>query len=256
MEPFRYPQFCPIARAAEVLGHRWVLPILRELFVGPQRFSDLRRRMGGVSSSVLSERLAALERQGVVARHALPAPAASAVYQLTARGRALEPAFVALIRWGALMLSAPLPGEHFEPDWLLLAAGAFARRDATPRLSFELCVTGAGPEAVLRGRGGPDGTQIAPADDAPDESPVDLRVRGPAIVLLGYLARATSPEALANHPDVVIEGDATRISELPDLFDVPREDRVLQSAPEPPTQQSQQGRPGQPGQPGRQGGVA
>lgn len=233
MKPFRYPQFCPIARAAEVLGHRWVLPILRELFIGPQRFSDLRRRLGSVSTSVLSQRLSGLERQGVVARRELPAPAASVVYELTARGRALEPAFFELIRWGSPMLAAPLPGDRFEPDWLSLAMRAFARRDPTPRLTFELCATGAGPDAVMRGRGGANGTHIGPLDG----ETVDLRVQGPATVLLGYLAGSISPDLLSSHPDVVIEGEEVRLAQLPDLFDVPTEDPVLNPAPRNPIQQ-------------------
>ena len=235
MEPFRYPQFCPIARAAEILGHRWVLPILRELFIGPQRFSDLRRRLGGVSTSMLSDRLAGLERQGVLVRRELPAPAASVVYELTARGRALEPALFELVRWGTLMLSAPLPDDHFEPDWISLAARAFARRDATPELSFELRATGAGPDVVVRGQGGADGTRIGGADD----EPADLRLHGPATVLLGYLAGAISPESLFQHPDVIIEGEAARVGELPDLFDVPSEDRLIHTAPKNPTQQGE-----------------
>lgn len=231
MEPFRYPQFCPIARAAEVLGHRWVLPILRELFLGPQRFSDLRRRMGGVSSSVLSERLSALERQGVVARRELPAPAASVVYELTSRGQAFESAFVLLIRWGALMLAAPLAGEHFEPDWLRLAAQAFARSSPTAPLSFELHGTGAGPDAVVRGHGGRAGTRLVLVGD----ETVDLRIHGPAIVLLAYLAGTISPLALSQHPDVVVEGEAAGVAAFPTLFDVPREDRAFQPAPDNPT---------------------
>lgn len=233
MQPFRYPQFCPIARAAEILGHRWVLPILRELFIGPQRFSDLRRRLGNVSTSVLSERLAGLERQRVVARRKLPAPAASVVYELTARGRALDSALLELIRWGSPMLVAPRAGDHFEPDWLSLAARAFARRGPTPPLCFELLATGAGPDAVVRGHGGISGTHIGPTDD----EPIDLRVRGPAIVLLGYLAGAISPESLAGHPDVIIEAGADRVAELPDLFDVPAQDPGSYEAPESPTQQ-------------------
>ena len=59
MDSFRDQQFCPLARAAEILGHRWVLPILRELTVGPPRFSDFRRRLPGISSSMRADRLAA-----------------------------------------------------------------------------------------------------------------------------------------------------------------------------------------------------
>ncbi len=75
---FRYAQFCPLACAAEILGERWTLLILRELFVGPQRFTDLRRRLPGISSSILATRLARLEERGIVARSSLapPTPAA------------------------------------------------------------------------------------------------------------------------------------------------------------------------------------
>lgn len=234
MESFRYPHFCPLARAAEVLGNRWVLPILREVFVGPQRFSDLRRRLGNVSPSVLSQRLGVLERQGVLARRELPAPAASVVYELTARGQALEPVMMELIRWGTLLLATPLSGEHFEPDWMGLAARAFARSGPTPRLSFELRVVGPGrPEALVQGHGGPGGTVIGPAD----EGLAQLRVRAPALLLLAFLSGGLPPEAFSNHPDVVVEGDTARIAELPELFDVPNEASSLHATPESPTQE-------------------
>ena len=58
MPDFRYAQFCPIARASEILAERWTPLIARELLIGPQRFSDLKQRLAGVSTSVLSARLA------------------------------------------------------------------------------------------------------------------------------------------------------------------------------------------------------
>ena len=66
MAEFRYAQYCPLARAAEVVGERWTLLVVRELLLGPKRFSDLKRALLGVSTSVLSERLARLEERGVV----------------------------------------------------------------------------------------------------------------------------------------------------------------------------------------------
>lgn len=155
MDAFRYAQFCPLARAAEILGHRWVLLILRELSLGPQRFSDLRRRLPGLSSSVLADRLAALEEHGVVARRQLGPPAASAVYELAEAGRALQPALVALTRWGARFVQPPLPGDHVEPDWLRLAVAAFARPGPTPERRFELLVRSGTGEALVRVAGGP-----------------------------------------------------------------------------------------------------
>ena len=96
MSEFRYAQFCPLARAAEVVGERWTLLIARELLLGPKRFSDLREALAGVSSSVLADRLARLERRDVVAWRRLPPPAAARVYELTETGRALEPVVLAL----------------------------------------------------------------------------------------------------------------------------------------------------------------
>ena len=157
MTDFRYAQFCPLARAAEVLGNRWSILILRELMLGPQRFSDLKRRLAGVSTSVLSERLSALEGFGVVAQEELPPPGAARVYRLTARGESARPVLLALARFGLHWLG-PMGGEdHFEADWLRLSLEAFAAPGPTPARRFELRVgTGSGA-VVLRFAGGPHG---------------------------------------------------------------------------------------------------
>ena len=126
MSEFRYAQFCPLARAAEVVGERWTLLIARELLLGPKRFSDLREALAGVSSSVLADRLARLERRDVVAWRRLPPPAAARVYELTETGRALEPVVLALARWGARFLTAPEPGDQLEPAWVRLGAPLFS----------------------------------------------------------------------------------------------------------------------------------
>lgn len=84
-----------------MVGERWALLVVRELLLGGQRFSDLRRALPGASSNMLTDRLRELETHGVVHRHRLPPPAASWVYELTDRGRALEPILDALGAWGA-----------------------------------------------------------------------------------------------------------------------------------------------------------
>ena len=111
MPEYRYPQFCAVARAAEIVGERWTLLILRELFFGQQRFGDLRRRLSEISPSVLSERLSYLESAGIVRRTELAPPAASNVYELTEHGRAFGPALSALAQWGMRFLLPPRPGE-------------------------------------------------------------------------------------------------------------------------------------------------
>jgi DNA-binding HxlR family transcriptional regulator len=104
-----YADPCGIARALDVVGERWALLIVRELLHGPKRFTDLRAGLGKLSADVLSQRLRELEAAGVVARGELPPPAASKVYELTPRGRALEPVLHALGRWGSVQ---PLPAER------------------------------------------------------------------------------------------------------------------------------------------------
>src|SRR5436305_6859781 len=95
-----YADACPIARALDVVGERWALLVVRELSLGAQRFTDLRRALSGASTNMLTDRLRELEAHGVVHRRILPPPAASSVYELTARGRKLEPVLDALGVWG------------------------------------------------------------------------------------------------------------------------------------------------------------
>jgi len=101
-----YGDACGIARALDVVGERWALLVVRELLLGPQRFSDLRRALPNAASNVIADRLRELEGRGVVSRRTLPAPAASSVYELTAWGRDLEPIVLALGNWG---IRVPLP---------------------------------------------------------------------------------------------------------------------------------------------------
>jgi DNA-binding HxlR family transcriptional regulator len=102
-----YGDPCGIARALDIVGERWALLVVRELLLGPKRFTDLRAGMPNLGPDVLSQRLRDLERAGVLSRRTLPPPAASRVYELTSWGRALEPAVLALGRWGSS--GAPFP---------------------------------------------------------------------------------------------------------------------------------------------------
>ncbi len=119
-----YGQFCPIARSLDLVGDRWVLLIVRELLIRPCRFSDLRHGLPGIASNLLVERLRALEDAGIVERAKLPAPAASAIYRLTARGQALKPVVLELARWGEPLLVSGQGGDHFAGRWLLMLATA------------------------------------------------------------------------------------------------------------------------------------
>ena len=103
-----YGDACGIARALDIVGERWALLVVRELLLGPQRFSDLRRALPGASSNMLTDRLRELDGHGVIQRRTLPPPAGSSVYELTGWGRELEPVILALGGWA---LRVPLPPE-------------------------------------------------------------------------------------------------------------------------------------------------
>src|SRR5437764_13219872 len=93
MEPVAartYGQFCGLARALELVGERWALLIVRDLLVGPRRFTDLRHGLPRIPTNVLSERLKELEHAGIVRPRMLPRPAASVVYELTEYGSQLD----------------------------------------------------------------------------------------------------------------------------------------------------------------------
>lgn len=96
-----YDDACGAAHALDLVGERWALLVMRELLLGPRRFSDLRASLPGISANVLTQRLEGLEASGVVARHRLPPPGAAQVYALTAWGLECEPILQALGRWAA-----------------------------------------------------------------------------------------------------------------------------------------------------------
>jgi DNA-binding HxlR family transcriptional regulator len=116
-----YGQFCGLARAAEIVGERWALLVVRDLLVGPKRYTDLRRGLPRIPTNILAARLKELERAGVVARRVLPRPDGSVVYELTDYGLDLEDAVVHLGRWGARSLGDPKPDEILTVDSLVMA---------------------------------------------------------------------------------------------------------------------------------------
>jgi DNA-binding HxlR family transcriptional regulator/putative sterol carrier protein len=126
----RYHQYCGLARALDVVGDRWTLLIVRELMLGPRRFTDLIDGLPGVSRKLLTERLRDLERDGLVARQELPPPAARQVYELTGEGLDLADAAIPLVAWGARRLGERKPSETFRARWAALAMTTFADREA------------------------------------------------------------------------------------------------------------------------------
>jgi DNA-binding HxlR family transcriptional regulator len=124
----RYGQFCPIAKAAEVLGERWTILIVRELLLGSNRFSDLQRALAQISPTLLTKRLHQLEECGLVIRKKSPGQQRHE-YHLTAAGRELRPVVLGLGKWGMKWARGQMSDEELDVEMLMLD---FSRRiDAT-----------------------------------------------------------------------------------------------------------------------------
>jgi DNA-binding HxlR family transcriptional regulator len=108
-----YNQYCPLAHALDLVGERWTMLIIRNLFVGPKRFSDLLRGLPGIGTNILTTRLKALEENGLIQSRFLPPPAAASVYELMPYGRSLQDVMVSLALWGAQSLGTPKAGQVF-----------------------------------------------------------------------------------------------------------------------------------------------
>jgi DNA-binding HxlR family transcriptional regulator len=163
MQPQRsYDDPCGVARALDIVGERWALLVVRELLLGPKRFGALSGGLPGMSQNVLSQRLRELTGAGIVRRRTFGPPASSHGYELTERGRELEPVLLALARWGSHVPASPA-GELSIDALMLALQTTFAPRAAgTLRASLELRIgddcfraeIGSGRFAVWRGSGG------------------------------------------------------------------------------------------------------
>jgi DNA-binding HxlR family transcriptional regulator len=134
-----YGDRCGIARALDIVGERWALLVVRELLLGPKRFTDLRTGLPHVSPDILAQRLRELEQSGIVRRGKLPPPAGSRVYELTDRGHELERVVLELGRFGSV--SPFPPGDaQIGTDALVIALKSLfvSGTDGGLSASFEL----------------------------------------------------------------------------------------------------------------------
>jgi DNA-binding HxlR family transcriptional regulator len=135
-----YGDGCAIARALDLVGERWALLVVRELLLGPKRYTDLRKGLPNASPNVLSERLRELERAGIVRRRKLPPPAGSRVYELTDWGLELEETVMSLGRWAARSPTPLSDAPIQSADSIILALRARFDPTAAPglRAAYEL----------------------------------------------------------------------------------------------------------------------
>jgi DNA-binding HxlR family transcriptional regulator len=124
-----YGEFCGVARSLDVVGDRWALLVVRELFLGPRRFTDLVDGLPGVGTNVLSTRLRDLEAGGIIKRTRVPSPTPAVLYELTDDGRDLKPVLDAFARWGVRRLTHAGASDAVKPQWFVLSLAANVPRE-------------------------------------------------------------------------------------------------------------------------------
>jgi DNA-binding HxlR family transcriptional regulator/putative sterol carrier protein len=209
-----YGDGCAIAHGLDLVGERWALLVVRELLLGPKRFTDLKNGLPNASPNVISERLRELERAGVVARDKLPPPAGSRVYRLTDWGRELEDIVMSLGRWAARSPSRPAKAP-IGPDSLVLALRARFDADAAKglRASYELRL------GEDRFRIALSGDQIELARGGADQPDATIDTDADTLAAVLWDGR---PLADAQHAGAIaIEGDKAAVRRLLRLFPLP-----------------------------------
>jgi DNA-binding HxlR family transcriptional regulator len=119
-----YGQYCGLAKALDHIGDRWTLLIVRELLLGPRRYSELRASLPGIATNLLAQRLRDLETDGIVVRRGPTQP----LYELTEFGQGLEAVVHELVRWGGRWMAERAADETFHPEWLAVALTALVPR--------------------------------------------------------------------------------------------------------------------------------
>jgi DNA-binding HxlR family transcriptional regulator len=209
-----YEDACGAAHALDLVGERWALLVMRELMLGPKRFSDLRADLPGISANVLTQRLEGLEAAGVLIRRKLPPPASVHVYELTPWGYESEPIFQALGRWAAR-------SPQHDPSLPLSAVSLFLsfRTMLDPhrtegldaRIGFRI-----GAETFLAHLAG---SRIEVGRDALDQADVVFTGTAPAIAAAVYGGQPLG--ILTAQGALLLEGDRALAERFVTLFPLP-----------------------------------
>jgi DNA-binding HxlR family transcriptional regulator len=209
----KYDQGCGSAHALDLIGDRWALLVVRELLLGPKRFTDLRDGLPGIGPNVLSQRLSELEEIGVLRRRVLPPPAASTVYELTEWGMELDDIVVQLGRWGARSPDLRL-GPETRPEWLMLGMRSIYDPEEEPApTTYELRFG----DETFWARTDPASLTVGRGEASQPDAVLTSDVETVAKLLRGML----KPAAALKSGALRLEGDRAAFDRLPSLFRFP-----------------------------------
>ncbi|NRQ32198.1 transcriptional regulator [Nonomuraea sp. NN258] len=203
-----------MAHGLDLIGERWALLVVRELLLGPKRFTDLRAGIPGASADMLTQRLRELTGSGVVRRRKLAPPAGAWVYELTEWGAELEPIVTALGRWSSRSPSLPREAE-IGTDSLVLSLRALFDPRAAAGLTADVALRLGDDHFRVRVAGGRLDLARGPADGADVRIAADPGTLG--ALLYGDLGLAAARASGA----VTVEGPAETAERFLKLFPLP-----------------------------------
>jgi DNA-binding HxlR family transcriptional regulator len=210
----RYKDACASAHAMEIIGERWALLVMRELHVGPRRFSDIKASLPGISANVLTQRLEGLELAGIVRRRFLPAPVNAQVYELTEWGLESEEILKVLGRWAS---RSPWhdPTQNFSAASFMLSLRTMFSPDCAEGVSGTINFVASGTPLVCRIAG-----KMIDIHPGEAETP-DLTLVADGPVLAGFIYGGAPLSALEAEAGLTVTGDRSLAERLPNLFPLP-----------------------------------
>ena len=208
-----YDDACGAALALEFVGERWSLLVMRELMLGPRRFSELKADLTGISANVLTQRLEGLERSGIVRRRKLPAPASVQVYELTEWGLEAEPIFQEMGRW-AVRSRCHDPMLPLSPVSAMLSLRTMIRPDRKP---LKMTVGFRFPGHEFIGRLTPDALEI----ERGDAGEADLVFDTDPTTFVGLVYGKRPPEQAEADGRLRLEGNRRLVARFIDCFALP-----------------------------------
>ncbi len=210
-----YGDACGIARALDTVGERWALMVVRELLLGPKRFTDLRTGLPQVSPDVLAQRLREMEANEILVKRKLAPPAASQVYELTPKGRALEPVLVALGRWGGAEANPPTVEMGISLDAQMLSLRTLFDPEQAGNLKLTVAMELDGQDFFATVAGA---ALVAERGEA--VSP-DVVVTGAQSSLIELIRGRRSVDEMIADGDLAVEGDRQGFERFIGLFPLP-----------------------------------
>jgi len=216
----RYAQYCSVAYALDVLGERWTLLVVRDLLMGPKRYTDLREGLPGIATDILTARLRTLEEAGFVRRRELPRPAPATVYELTDGGQRLAPVVAALGRVGLGLIGDPRPEEDVRAERLVLALRLTFRAEAFADLAETYALNIDGEPFGVTVRGG----AVDTAPGVPPSPAMTLTTDSRTFIAL-LTHKAPPAEALAAG-DAELDGDRAALDRFLEAFRWPARELV------------------------------